>query len=92
MAAVARRRPLAQRDGGGYGHGSRRHCRAAYNNQQLTKRSGGNGDGNGDDDRDDDDDGNEGDGAGGSLARARRWRWQQCGGGVGRHIQQSTIN
>jgi hypothetical protein len=46
--------------------------RGTYNNQQLSKRSGGNGDGNGNDDSNDDDDGNKGNGTGGSLARARR--------------------
>jgi hypothetical protein len=54
-----------------------------YNNQQLTKRSGGNGNRNDDDDSDDNDDGNKGNGGGSSLARARHWRWRQHGGGVG---------
>ncbi len=103
VAVVARRWPLAQRDGGRHGRSSCRHRRAAtahchggdkdtgsnsdgggtYNNQQLTKRSGGNGNGNGNNDSDDDDNGNKGDGGSGSLARARRWRWRQCGGGIG---------
>jgi hypothetical protein len=91
VAVVARRRRLAQRDGSRHGRSNCRHCHAAYNNQQLTKKSGGNGDGNGDNDSDDDDNGNKGNGASGSLVRAWRWRWRQCGGGVGRHIQQSTI-
>jgi hypothetical protein len=70
--------PGGDKDTGGNCNG-----RGTYNNQQLTKKSGGNSNRNGVDDSNGNDNGNEGNGGGSSLARAWHWRWWQRGSGIG---------